>query len=116
MQANVGSMEFFCLSNSPYILHALSLLVFHVISFQFNNHNLLYPTSQDAATQPSLVIVYFGGNDSMGPHPSGLGPHVPLHEYITNMRKILIHIQVLLLSVYHLVLSPSVPFTKHCRV
>ncbi|BAT86429.1 hypothetical protein VIGAN_04407900 [Vigna angularis var. angularis] len=29
----------------------------------------------------------------MGPHLSGLGPHVPLHEYIENMRKILIHIQ-----------------------
>ncbi|ESW35533.1 hypothetical protein PHAVU_001G242700 [Phaseolus vulgaris] len=48
---------------------------------------------KDAATQPSLVIVYFGGNDSMGPHSSGLGPHVPLPEYIENMRKILIHIQ-----------------------
>ncbi|KAL3753651.1 hypothetical protein ACJRO7_000965 [Eucalyptus globulus] len=43
---------------------------------------------KDAATQPSLVIVYFGGNDSMRPHPSGLGPHVPLPEYIENMRKI----------------------------
>ncbi|KAF8038515.1 hypothetical protein BT93_B1154 [Corymbia citriodora subsp. variegata] len=40
------------------------------------------------ATQPSLVIVYFGGNDSMRPQPSGLGPHVPLPEYIENMRKI----------------------------
>ncbi|KAI8540099.1 hypothetical protein RHMOL_Rhmol09G0235700 [Rhododendron molle] len=29
----------------------------------------------DAASQPSLVIIYFGGNDSMGPHSSGLGPH-----------------------------------------
>ncbi|KAL3753650.1 hypothetical protein ACJRO7_000964 [Eucalyptus globulus] len=43
---------------------------------------------KDAATQPSLVIVYFGGNDSMRPHPSGLGPHVPLPEYVENMRKI----------------------------
>lgn len=33
----------------------------------------------------------------MGPHSSGLGPHVPLDEYIENMRKILIHIQVGLL-------------------
>lgn len=47
--------------------------------------------------QPSLVIVYFGGNDSMGAHPSGLGPHVPLPEYIENMRKIASHIQVLTL-------------------
>ncbi|XP_056172440.1 GDSL esterase/lipase WDL1-like [Syzygium oleosum] len=50
---------------------------------------------KDAATQPSLVIVYFGGNDSMRPHPSGLGPHVPLPEYIENMRKIAIYLQSL---------------------
>ncbi|PRQ59431.1 putative SGNH hydrolase-type esterase domain-containing protein [Rosa chinensis] len=50
---------------------------------------------KDAAVQPSLVIVYFGGNDSMGPHPSGLGPHVPLPEYIENMRKIANHLQSL---------------------
>ncbi|KAK3445092.1 hypothetical protein EUGRSUZ_B02813 [Eucalyptus grandis] len=43
---------------------------------------------KDAATQPSLVIVYFGGNDSMRPQPSGLGSHVPLPEYVENMRKI----------------------------
>ncbi|KAK1377931.1 SGNH hydrolase-type esterase superfamily protein [Heracleum sosnowskyi] len=51
----------------------------------------LFP--KDAATQPSLVIVYFGGNDSMGPHSSGLGPHVPLPEYIENMRKIANHLK-----------------------
>ncbi|XP_062155888.1 GDSL esterase/lipase CPRD49 isoform X2 [Alnus glutinosa] len=45
--------------------------------------------------KPSLVIVYFGGNDSMGPHSSGLGPHVPLPEYIENMRKIATHLQSL---------------------
>ncbi|KAL7253406.1 hypothetical protein ACSBR1_007859 [Camellia fascicularis] len=50
---------------------------------------------KDAATQPSLVIVYFGGNDSMGPHSSGLGPHVPLPEYIENMRKIALHLKSL---------------------
>ncbi|XP_035548649.1 GDSL esterase/lipase CPRD49-like [Juglans regia] len=50
---------------------------------------------KDAALQPSLVIVYFGGNDLMGPHSSGLGPHVPLPEYIENMRKIVTHLQVL---------------------
>ena len=49
---------------------------------------------QDAAIQPSLIIIYFGGNDSMGPHPSGLGPHVPLPEYIDNMRKIAVHLKV----------------------
>ncbi|KAI7736744.1 hypothetical protein M8C21_030224 [Ambrosia artemisiifolia] len=48
---------------------------------------------KDAASQPSLIIVYFGGNDSMGPHSSGLGPHVPLPEYIENMRKIATHLQ-----------------------
>lgn len=50
---------------------------------------------KDAAIQPSLVIVYFGGNDSMGPHSSGLGPHVPLPEYVENMRKIVTHLQSL---------------------
>lgn len=50
---------------------------------------------KDAAIQPSLVIVYFGGNDSMGPHSSGLGPHVPLPEYIENMKKIAIHLKSL---------------------
>ncbi|KAI3815983.1 hypothetical protein L1987_15667 [Smallanthus sonchifolius] len=48
---------------------------------------------KDAASQPSLIIVYFGGNDSVGPHPSGLGPHVPLPEYIENIRKIATHLQ-----------------------
>ncbi|KAJ0244171.1 GDSL esterase/lipase CPRD49 [Hirschfeldia incana] len=50
---------------------------------------------KDAAVQPSLVVVYFGGNDSMGPHPSGLGPHVPLPEYVDNMKKIALHLQSL---------------------
>ncbi|KAB1224358.1 GDSL esterase/lipase CPRD49 [Morella rubra] len=48
-----------------------------------------------AEVQPSLVIVYFGGNDSIRPHPSGLGPHVPLPEYIENMRKIALHLKSL---------------------
>ncbi|KAA3454103.1 GDSL esterase/lipase CPRD49 [Gossypium australe] len=43
---------------------------------------------KDASTQPELIITYFGGNDSMGAHPSGLGPHVPLPEYIENMKQI----------------------------
>ncbi|KAJ3680887.1 hypothetical protein LUZ60_015376 [Juncus effusus] len=49
----------------------------------------------DAPIQPSLVIIYFGGNDSTGPHPSGFGAHVPLQEYIENMRKIGLHIRSL---------------------
>ncbi|KAF9612563.1 hypothetical protein IFM89_002159 [Coptis chinensis] len=47
---------------------------------------------KDAAIQPDLVVVYFGGNDSMDPHPSGLSPHVPLPEYVENMRSIAIHL------------------------
>ncbi|MBA0751305.1 hypothetical protein Gogos_000237 [Gossypium gossypioides] len=43
---------------------------------------------KDASTQPELIITYFGGNDSMGAHPSGLGPHVPVPEYIENMKQI----------------------------
>lgn len=54
---------------------------------------------QDAEVQPSLVVVYFGGNDSMAPHPSGLGPHVPLPEYVDNMKKIALHLQVIYLTV-----------------
>ncbi|XP_047182158.1 GDSL esterase/lipase CPRD49-like isoform X1 [Vigna umbellata] len=49
---------------------------------------------KDATDQPSLVIVYFGGNDSMHPHPTAQSPHVPLQEYIENMRKIAIHLMV----------------------
>lgn len=55
--------------------------------------NQIFP--KDAPVQPSLVIVYFGGNDSMKPHPSGLGPHVPLNEYIENMKKIALHLKSL---------------------
>ncbi|KAE8711662.1 vacuolar cation/proton exchanger 3-like [Hibiscus syriacus] len=40
-----------------------------------------------------IVIVYFGGNDSIEPHPSGLGPHVPLPEFIDNMKKIALHLK-----------------------
>lgn len=50
---------------------------------------------KDEAVQPSLVIVYFGGNDSVPPHPSGLGAHVPLPEYIENMTKIATHLKSL---------------------
>ncbi|KEH23163.1 putative SGNH hydrolase-type esterase domain-containing protein [Medicago truncatula] len=57
--------------------------------------------SKNAIEQPSLVIAYFGGNDCIPPHPSGLGPHVPLGEYIENMKKIATHImktRIILLS------------------
>ncbi|XP_065851649.1 GDSL esterase/lipase CPRD49-like isoform X2 [Euphorbia lathyris] len=50
---------------------------------------------KEDVVQPALVIVYFGGNDSIHPHPSGLGPHVPLPEYIHNMKNIAIHLQSL---------------------
>lgn len=68
---------------------------------------------QDAVVQPSLVVVYFGGNDSMGPHPSGLGPHVPLPEYVDNMKKIALHLQVTYLTYCpFLVFLLSVKFKK----
>ncbi|KAL1321682.1 hypothetical protein HN51_066552 [Arachis hypogaea] len=50
---------------------------------------------KDATEQPSLIIVYFGGNDSVLAHPSGLGQHVPLQEYIQNMTKIAIYLKSL---------------------
>ncbi|KAL5728699.1 hypothetical protein ACHQM5_001750 [Ranunculus cassubicifolius] len=55
--------------------------------------NQVFP--RDAAVQPDLVIVYFGGNDSMEPHPLGLSPHVPLPEYIRNMKTIAVHLKSL---------------------
>lgn len=63
--------------------------------------------------QPALVIVYFGGNDSLLPHPSGRGQHVPLQEYIENMRKIGTHLKVKQHISYYLLLyewNPSPPF------
>ncbi|PNX56425.1 GDSL esterase/lipase CPRD49 [Trifolium pratense] len=67
-----------------------------IITHTKKNHPFVLSSStQNAAEQPSLVIVYFGGNDSIHPHPSGLGPHVPLEEYIENMRKIIIHLKSL---------------------
>ncbi|CAN1853716.1 GDSL esterase/lipase CPRD49 [Linum perenne] len=55
----------------------------------------IYSRKDAAVQQPSLVIVYFGGNDSIHPHKSGLGPHVPLQEYVDNMKKIALHLQSL---------------------
>ncbi|CAH1433007.1 unnamed protein product [Lactuca virosa] len=49
----------------------------------------------DDAVKPSLVIVYFGGNDSVLPDPEGLSSHVPLNEYVENMRNIATHLQSL---------------------
>ncbi|KAK7845770.1 gdsl esterase/lipase cprd49 [Quercus suber] len=67
--------------------------------YGWNSRHALHVLDQifpkDAPIQPSLVIVYFGGNDSMHPHPSGLGPHVPLPEYIENMKKIALHLKTL---------------------
>ncbi|CAL0328288.1 unnamed protein product [Lupinus luteus] len=48
-----------------------------------------------ATQQPSLVIVYFGGNDATLPQEDGHGSHVPLKEYNENLRKILTHLRSL---------------------
>ncbi|KAI3835889.1 hypothetical protein MKX03_035155 [Papaver bracteatum] len=66
--------------------------------------NQVFP--KDATVQPSLVIVYFGGNDSVAPHPTRLGPHVPLSEYIENMRKIAIHLKSMSEETRIIYLSP----------
>ncbi|PWA55514.1 SGNH hydrolase-type esterase domain-containing protein [Artemisia annua] len=50
---------------------------------------------KDDPVQPSLVVVYFGGNDSVLPRPDGLSAHVPLSEYVENMRKIAVHLKSL---------------------
>jgi lysophospholipase L1-like esterase len=72
---------------------------------------------KDAAVQPSLVIVYFGGNDSMAPHSSGLGPHVPLTEYVDNMKKIALHLQVYtsFIIVRFIIYLLSVTFKSHFK-
>ncbi|KAK4724949.1 hypothetical protein R3W88_027728 [Solanum pinnatisectum] len=49
---------------------------------------------KDAKIQPSLVIFYFGGNDSADPKFS-FGKNVPLDEYVEIMRKIALHIKCL---------------------
>ncbi|KAM3340430.1 GDSL esterase/lipase isoform X1 [Capsicum galapagoense] len=49
---------------------------------------------KDTEIKPSLVILYFGGNDSADPDFSN-SPHVPLQEYVENMRKIVHHIKSL---------------------
>ncbi|KAM0061274.1 putative SGNH hydrolase-type esterase domain, SGNH hydrolase superfamily [Helianthus debilis subsp. tardiflorus] len=59
---------------------------------------------KDDAVQPSLVIVYFGGNDSVRPRPDG--PHVPLPEYVENMRKISIHLKSLSKKTHIIFLTP----------
>ncbi|XP_022983664.1 GDSL esterase/lipase At2g38180-like isoform X1 [Cucurbita maxima] len=50
---------------------------------------------KDSAIQPSLVIVYFGGNDAVLPFPSSQKTLVPLPEYVENMKKIGIHLKSL---------------------
>ncbi|CAN1351264.1 GDSL esterase/lipase At2g38180 [Linum perenne] len=47
---------------------------------------------KDAATQPAMVICYFGGNDASDPDLSSA--HVPLPEYYENMKKIAAHLKV----------------------
>lgn len=109
IQDNVGllGLSFFgivfsSLVSTWYLFYKVrcSLVMMQIdIYYSFKFDFWIYPNSylslyQDAVNQPSLVIVYFGGNDSMGPHSSGLGPHVPLQEYIENMRKITTHLKV----------------------
>ncbi|KAL8102198.1 hypothetical protein AgCh_026917 [Apium graveolens] len=67
--------------------------------------------------QPDLVIVYFGGNDSTKPHPSGLGPHVPVAEYMENMKKIARHVMSLSEKTRLIFLSsPPVNDVQFCQI
>ncbi|CAI9298677.1 unnamed protein product [Lactuca saligna] len=50
---------------------------------------------KDDPVKPSLVIVYFGGNDSVLCDPDVPNSHVPLHEYVQNMKYIATHLQSL---------------------
>ncbi|XP_076909998.1 GDSL esterase/lipase CPRD49-like [Bidens hawaiensis] len=47
---------------------------------------------KDDPVHPSLAIVYFGGNDAAQHRPNGDTAHVPLSEYVENMRKIANHV------------------------
>ncbi|XP_040372208.1 GDSL esterase/lipase CPRD49 isoform X3 [Rosa chinensis] len=62
---------------------------------EFKEWSAGFRASVSKGIQPSLVIVYFGGNDSMLPDPLGLSLHVPLPEYVENMRKIATHLKSL---------------------
>src|SRR5574340_899493 len=48
---------------------------------------------KDSAIQPSLVILYFGGNDAVLPFPTSQVSYVPLPEYVENMKKIALHLR-----------------------
>nr|KAJ0190503.1 hypothetical protein LSAT_V11C800429310 [Lactuca sativa] len=50
---------------------------------------------KDDAVKPSLVIVYFGGNNSVLYDPNVPSSHVPLDEYVQNMRNIATHLHSL---------------------
>ncbi|KAK4760007.1 hypothetical protein SAY87_023138 [Trapa incisa] len=43
--------------------------------------------------EPFRCSIKYFRSDSTGPHSSGLGPHIPLPEYIENMRKIGEHLK-----------------------
>lgn len=49
------------------------------------------------------MIVYFGGNNSVLYDPNVPSSHVPLDEYVENMRKIAIHLKVNFIGFYFLV-------------
>ncbi|OAY41474.1 GDSL esterase/lipase CPRD49 [Manihot esculenta] len=65
----------------------------------WNSRNALQILHQvfpkDASVQPSLVIVYFGGNDSMLPPSGAPSAYVPLDEYKRNMTIIGQHLKCL---------------------
>lgn len=81
--------------------HSTNCLYFFALAAYF----LLMVPVQDAAVQPSLVILYFGGNDATNPHSSGLGAHVPLPEFIENMKKIIVYIKVCFFITHYFTLS-----------
>uniref|UniRef100_A0A7N0UJM2 SGNH hydrolase-type esterase domain-containing protein n=1 Tax=Kalanchoe fedtschenkoi TaxID=63787 RepID=A0A7N0UJM2_KALFE len=66
--------------------------------------NRIFP--KDDAVQPSLVFVYFGGNDSVQELPSDVGTRVPLPEFIDNMKTIGLHLKSLSEKTRVIFLSP----------
>jgi len=86
--------KFLCFEYLHLVVHNVIILILLTNTHPWYTLILLSSLIQNAIEQPSLVIVYFGGNDCIHPFPSGLGPHVPLEEYVENMRKIAIHIMV----------------------
>lgn len=70
---------------------------------------------KDHPSQPALVVVFFGSNDSAFPLPSGMGQNVPIAEYKANLRQICAHIKDLSDTSRVVLITPSPVFDEARR-